>query len=69
MSFDLGNKDGPFFMSGGGGGGGGARKSEKNIEHTAELIVGKIYRARHVCKTNTLQKFGKKYRAEPMRPD
>ena len=31
--------------------------------------IRKKYRARQVCKTNILQKFGKKYRAEPMRPE
>jgi hypothetical protein len=41
------------------------RKSEKNIEHSPELM--KKYRARQICKTNILQKFGKKYRAKPMK--
>jgi hypothetical protein len=27
----------------------------------------KKYRARQICKTNILQKFGKKYRAKPMK--
>jgi hypothetical protein len=38
----------------------------KKISSMPELM--KKYRARQICKTSILQKFGKKYRAEPMRP-
>ena len=41
------------------------RKYEKNIEHA--MNWWKIYRARQIRKTNTLQKFGKKYGAKPMK--
>jgi hypothetical protein len=37
----------------------------KKISSMPELM--KKYRARQICKTSILQKFGKKYRAEPMR--
>jgi hypothetical protein len=46
------------------GGGAQIRKKYRAFPRTDEK-----YRARQICKTNILQKFGKKYRAKSMTPD